>query len=208
MISPLRIGLQGLAPGSSPIEIATQGFIIQITAPEAESDGTWIPLRSYGPPDATPYDSRKKKKGKKQVDCIVNVQGVRGTLTATGANLRRLAVESELEPIFANYFLRFWEWQSQTAAKAEPETAAVRAATAARIRGERQAERQADAELAIKAKHFRDAVAEFKSALRPTDDPDDLIAMIVGLSAEISNLKNEISTLRAPNPKRVAKTSR
>ena len=206
MISPLKIGLQGLAPGSSPIEIATQGFIIQIRAPEVESDGTWIPLRSYGPADATPYDSRKKKS--KRVDAVVNVEGVRGTLTATGANLRRLAVESELEPIFANYFLRFWEWQSQTAAKAEPETAAVRAATAARIRGERQAERQADAELAIKAKHFRDAVAEFKSALRPTDDPDDLIAMIVGLSAEISNLKNEISTLRAPNPKRVAKTSR
>jgi len=201
MISPLKIGLQGLAPGSSPIEIATQGFIIQITAPEAESDGVWIPLRSYGPPDATPFDSRKKKKGKNQVDCVVNVEGVRGTLSATGANLRRLAIEAEIEPIIADYFLRFWQWQSQCAAKAEPETAAVRAATAAKIRGERQAERQA-------AKNFRDAVAQFKSTLRPSDDPDDLLAMIVGLSTEISSLKNEISTLRAPNPKRAAKTSR
>ena len=201
MISPLKIGLQGLAPGSSPIEIATQGFIIQITAPEAESDGTWIPLRSYGPADATPFDSRKKKKGKKQVDCVVNVEGVRGTLTATGANLRRLAIEAELEPIIADYCSKFWQWQSQCDAKAEPETAAARAANAARIRGERQAERQA-------AKHFREAVAELKSTLRPTDDPDDFIAMIVGLSTEISNLKNEISSLRAPNSKRAAKTSR
>ena len=201
MISPLKIGLQGLAPGSSAIQIASQGLLITIEQPEAESDGTWIPLRSYGPADATPYDGRKKKKGKNQVDCVVNVEGVSGTLTATGANLRRLAVEAELEPIIADYFLRFWQWQSQCAAKAEPQTAAVRAATAARLRGERQAERQA-------AKHFRDAVAQFKSSLRPTDDPDDLLAMVVGLSAEISKLKNEISSLRAPNPKRAAKTSR
>ncbi len=199
MISPLQIALQGLAPGSSPITIASQGLLITVTAPEEQEDALWQPLRSYGPADATPYASSKKKS--KRVDAVVNVEGVRGTLTATGANLRRLAIESELEPIFANYFLRFWEWQSQCAAKAESETAAARAATAARIRGERQAERQA-------AKHFRDAVAEFKSALRPTDAPDDLIAMIVGLSAEISNLKSEISSLRTPNPKRVAKTSR
>jgi len=62
MINPLTIALQGLAPGSSPIEIATQGLIVTITPPKEQEDALWQPLRSFGPPDATPYDSRKQKK--------------------------------------------------------------------------------------------------------------------------------------------------
>ena len=165
MINPLTIALQGLAPGSSPIEIATQGLIIQITAPKAESDGNWIPLRSFGPPNSEIYDSRTpKKKTKTRVDCTVQVEGVRGILTCTKANLAQLAVEAKIVPILAAHCLRYWRWEKKCRQKTEPETAAARAQTAAKTKAKRAADR--------KAKVLRDDANGFAAALKPSDLPN------------------------------------
>ena len=169
MISPLQIALQGLAPGSPPIQIATQGLIIQITAPEAENDGNWIPLRSYGAPNSEIYDSRQpKKKTKKSTDCVVQVTGVRGTLSCTKANVRRLALEARIVPILAAHCLRYWRWKRLCAEKKAPSTAAARAQTAARTNAKRAADRAANRA----AKILRDDANEFAGALKPTDLPN------------------------------------
>ena len=78
MISPLTLALQGLQPGSSPIKIATQGFILEITPPapqpEEESAETFfIPMTWTAP--------RIRK------DCVITVQGCRATLSATAGNV-------------------------------------------------------------------------------------------------------------------------
>ena len=169
MINTLQIALGGLAPGSSPIEIATQGLIIQITAPKAESDGNWIPLRSFGPPNSEIYDSRTpKKKTKTRVDCTVQVEGVRGILTCTKANLAQLAVEAKIVPILAAHCLRYWRWKKKCRQKTEPETAAARAQTAAKKKSKRAADQAANRA----AKILRDDANKFAAALKPTDLPN------------------------------------
>jgi len=169
MISPLQIALQGLAPGSSPIEIAAQGIIIQITAPEAENDGNWIPLRSYGAPNSEIYDSRQpKKKTKKSTDCVVQVTGVRGTLSCTKANVRRLALEAKIVPILAAHCLRYWKWKRLCAEKKEPSTAAARAQAATKKKSRRAAKQAASRA----AKILRDDANKFAAAVKPTDLPN------------------------------------
>jgi hypothetical protein len=144
MISPLQIALGGLAPGSSPITIATEGMIVTITAPKEQEDAQWIPLRSFGPPDATPYDSRKKRT--KRIDAVVNVEGVSGTLTCTPANVFELAREARLVPIFADYCLKYFRWKKSCRQKSEPATAAARAQIAAKTKAARREKRQLRAE--------------------------------------------------------------
>jgi len=166
MISPLQIALQGLAPGSPPIQIATQGLIIQITAPEAENDGNWIPLRSFGPPNAKPYDSRQKRK--KRIDAVVEVTGCQGTLTCTPANVFELARQARLVPIIAEHCLKYWLWKKRCRQKSEPVTAAARAQTATKKKSKRAADRAANRA----AKILRDDANEFAGALKPTDLPN------------------------------------
>ena len=166
MISPLQIALQGLAPGSPPITIATQGLIVTITPPEEQPDAQWQPLRSYGPPDATPFDSRKKKS--KRIDCTVQVEGVRGILTCTKANLAQLAVEAKIVPILAAHCLRYWRWKKKCRQKTEPETAAARAQTATKKKSKRAADQAANRA----AKILRDDANKFAAALKPTDLPN------------------------------------
>jgi len=136
MISPLQIALQGLAPGTAPITISTEGLIVTITPPQEHPDALWQPLRSFGPPDATPYDSRKRKK--KRVDCVVEVEGCQGTLTCTPANVFELARQARLVPILAQHAHQFWLWKKRCRQKAEPETAAERKIKAKKIKAERK----------------------------------------------------------------------
>ena len=140
MISPLQIALGGLAPGAAPITISTQGLIVTITPPEEQPDAQWIPLRSFGPPDATPYDSRKKRK--KRIDAVVNVEGVSGTLTCTKANVFELARQARLVPILAQHAHQFWLWKKRCRQKSEPVTAAARNKIAAATKEDRKVARQ------------------------------------------------------------------
>ena len=110
MINPLTISLGGLAPGSSPVTIATQGLIVTITPPEEQPDAQWIPLRSFGPPDATPYDSRKKKS--KRIDAVVDVEGCRATLSTYKGNLARMTFDQKVVIPKALEFLQIIrEWR-------------------------------------------------------------------------------------------------
>ena len=140
MINPLQIALGGLAPGSSPVTIATQGLVITIAQPEVQEDAHWQPLRSFGPPNSAPYDSRKKKG--KRVDAVVEVTGCQGTLTCTPADVFELAVEAKIIPILAAHCLQYWRWKRICRQKTEPKTAAARAQIAAKTKAARREKRQ------------------------------------------------------------------
>jgi len=164
-MNSLSIALTGLSPGGSPLQIATQGLLITIE-PEPERDALWIPLRSYGAPNSEIYDSRRPTK--KRIDCVVQVTGVRGTLSCTKANVRRLALEAKIAPILAAHCLRYWRWKRLCAEKKEPSTAAARAQTAAKTKAKRAAARAA----ARAAKILRADANKFAGALKPTDLPN------------------------------------
>lgn len=80
MNDPFNIAVQGLAPGSTPIRIATQGFIVTLSpAEEAAEDVGLVPLRAFGgPPDTRPYDSRRRR------DLVVEVDGVGAGVETSG----------------------------------------------------------------------------------------------------------------------------
>ena len=167
-MNSLSIALTGLSPGGSPLQIATQGLLITIE-PAPEQDALWIPLRSYGAPNSEIYDTRQpKKKTKKRIDAVVNVEGVRGTLSCTEANVRRLALEAKIVPILAAHCLRYWQWKRLCAEKKAPSTAAARAQTATKKKSKRAADRAANRA----AKILRDDANEFAAALKPTDLPN------------------------------------
>jgi len=134
-MNSLSIALNGLTPGASPLQIATQGLLITIE-PAPEQDALWIPLRSFGPPNAKPYDSRQKRK--KRIDAVVEVEGCQGTLTCTPANVFELARQARLVPILAQHAHQFWLWKKRCRQKAEPETAAERKIKAKKIKAERK----------------------------------------------------------------------
>ena len=189
MISPLQIALQGLAPGASPVTIATQGVVISIEpapapAPE-QADAQWIPLRSFGPPDATPYDSRKRKS--KRIDAVVEVTGCQGILSCTPANVRRLALEAKIVPILAAHCLQYWRWKKKCRQKAEPEVAASRAQTAAKKKAKHAADRAADRA----AKILRDDANAFAAALKPADLPN-IARMLYVITQENRELRKAL----------------
>jgi hypothetical protein len=80
MNDPFNIAVQGLAPGSTPIRITTQGFILSIAPAEGEDqDVGLVPLRSFGgPPDTRPYDTRRRR------DLVVEVTGVGAGVETSG----------------------------------------------------------------------------------------------------------------------------
>ena len=157
MINPLQIALGGLAPGSSPVTIATQGLIVTITPPEEQPDALWIPLRSFGPPDATPYDSRKKKS--KRIDAVVNVEGCKGTLSTYKANLARMTFDQKVAIPKALEFLQIIrEWREANEWKAIPKNASRRRAKAEELLIGRKKKRQ-----------LRDDANAFAAAINPND---------------------------------------
>ena len=158
MINTLQIALGGLAPGSSPITIASQGLIVTITPPEEQPDALWQPLRSYGPPDATPFDSRKKKT-KKRIDALVHVEGCKATLSTYKCNVARYTFDQKVAIPMATRFLEtILEWREFNRWKALPQNASRR--------------RQKAEELLVgkkKKRQLRDDANDFAAAINPND---------------------------------------
>jgi hypothetical protein len=160
MINPLQIALGGLAPGSSPITISTQGLIVTITPPEEQEDAAWIPLRSFGPPDATPYDSRKGKK--KRIDCTVEVQGCKATISTYRGNLARMTIDQKvIIPKALEFLQTLREWRASIAEKNIPKNASRRKAAAKELLANRK-----------KKRDLRNDANKFAAALKPADLPN------------------------------------
>jgi len=160
MISPIQIALQGLAPGSPPIMIASQGLLITITPPEEQEDAAWIPLRSYGPPDTTPYDSRKKKS--KRVDCSFTVEGCRGTLSTYKGNVARYTIDQKvIIPKALEFLQTLREWRASNAEKNIPKNASRRKAAAKELLANRKKKRQ-----------LRDDANRFAATIHADDLPN------------------------------------
>lgn len=157
-MNPLSIALNGLTPGASPLQISTQGLLITIEPAPEQADAQWIPLRSFGPPNSAPYDSRKKRS--KRIDAVVEVTGCQGTLTCTPANVFELARQARLVPILAQHAHQFWLWKKKCRQKTEPETAVERKTRAKKIRAERKIKAQlVDFQHRAKGKKNRDLAA-------------------------------------------------
>jgi hypothetical protein len=160
MISPLQIALGGLAPGSSPITISTQGLILTITQPEEQEDAQWIPLRSFGPPNSAPYDSRKGKK--KRIDCTVEVQGCRGTISTYRGNLARMTIDQKvIIPKALEFLQTLREWREANEWKALPQNASRRRLKAEELLTGRKKKRQ-----------LRDDANRFAAAIHPDNLPN------------------------------------
>jgi hypothetical protein len=195
MISPLKIGLQGLAPGSSPIEIGTQGFILSITPPVEEADQDLGGGYTFMPMRWTPARTRQ--------DCRIEVQGCRATLTATKENVGRNNLTS-LEQDRVDDWLYAQELAARYDAEEEEQKQLhylerLRWVTEAlKMRNEQRAERRA----------FREAVESIASDLKEHDDPaEDIAGMLVGLSqqnsrmlARLQELEERLAEAEKPSP--------
>jgi len=176
MISPLQIALQGLAPGAPPIQIATQGLVITIAPPEEQEDALWQPLRSFGPPDATPYDSRKKKP--KRADAVVEVEGCKATLSTYKCNVARYTFDQKVAIPMATRFLEtILEWREFNRWKALPQNAARRRQRARELSSERK-----------KARHRRADADAFADAIASTE-PEKIAKILHGVILENRRLQ-------------------
>ena len=171
MTSPLQIALGGLAPGAAPITISTQGLIVTITPPEEQEDAQWIPLRSFGPPDATPFDSRKKKK--KRIDALVHVEGCKATISTYKCNVARYTFDAKVAIPMATRFLEtILEWREFNRWKALPKNAARRKEKARELSSERK-----------KARHRRADANAFAGAIASTE-PERIAKILHGVILE------------------------
>ena len=176
MISPIQIALGGLAPGSSPITISTQGLILTIAPPEVQEDALWQPLRSYGPPDATPFDSRKKTK--KRIDALVHVEGCKATLSTYKCNVARHTYDQKVAIPKALEFLQIIrEWREANEWKAIPKNASRRRAKAEELLIGRKKKRQ-----------LRDDANRFAASINPDDLPN-VARMLHSMTLENRRLK-------------------
>jgi len=176
MISPLQIALQGLAPGAPPITISTQGLIVTITPPKEQEDALWQPLRSFGPPDATPYDSRKKKP--KRADAVVEVEGCKATLSTYKCNVARYTFDQKVAIPMATQFLEIiLEWREFNRWKALPQNAARRKQRARELSSERK-----------KARHRRADADAFADAIASTE-PEKIAKILHGVILENRRLQ-------------------
>ena len=195
MISPIKIALQGLQPGSTPIEIGTQGFIVTITPPTPEEDGEDIglfPIRYHGPADTRPYDSRRK-------DCVVMVAGCSARLTATDANVADpMPTLEEMDLVDDAFYL--FELHEREVAAAEEHAHRQFLLRQEQAR-QKRAERKRQWEFRKETQKLAD---EFKTH---GDTNHDLAALIVFLKDEVSELSDRIRELESekttatPKPK-------
>ena len=156
-MNTLSIALNGFAPGASPLQIATQGLLITIEPAPEQADAQWIPLRSFGPPDARPYDSRKKRT--KRIDAVVDVEGCRATLSTYKGNLARMTFDQKVAIPKALEFLQIIrEWREANEWKAIPKNASRRRAKAEELLIGRKKKRQ-----------LRDDANAFAAAINPND---------------------------------------
>ena len=176
MISPLQIALQGLAPGSPPITIATQGLVITIAPTEEQEDAQWIPLRSFGPPNSAPYDSRKKTK--KRIDALVHVEGCKATLSTYKCNVARHTYDQKVVIPMATRFLEtILEWREFNRWKALPKNASRRRAKAEELLAGKKKKRQ-----------LRDDANTFAASINP-DDFANVARMLHSMTLENRRLK-------------------
>jgi hypothetical protein len=188
MISPIKIALQGLQPGSTPIEIGTQGFIVTITPPTPEEDGEDIglfPIRYHGPADTRPYDSRRK-------DCVIHVTGCSARLTATGANVADpMPTWEELDLMDdAAFFFELHEREVAAAEEHAHRQFLLRQEQARKKRAERKRQWE-----------FRKETQRLADEITTHGDTNhDLAALIVFLKDEVSELSNRILELERDQP--------
>jgi hypothetical protein len=185
MISPLKIGLQGLAPGSSPIEIGTQGFILSITPPVEEADQDLGGGYVFTPMRWTPARTRQ--------DCRIEVRGCTATLRATDQNIAANNLTSVEQDRVDD-----WLYAQELAARYEVEEEEQRqlhyleryrwVVEALRVRNEKRAERKA----------FREAVEAVAADLKKHDDPtEDIAGMLVGLSQQNAQMLARLQEMEA-----------
>jgi len=181
MISPIKIALQGLQPGSTPIEIGTQGFIVSITpTPEEDGEDTFfVPLRWSSP--------------RTRQDCVVKVQGCRASISATGDNIAAAIPSTEEQDIYDDiafceeYNRRLDEREAEEAEQRAHERFMERMRQANEIRAERKRQRQ-----------FRKETQALADEITPHGDTHhDLAAIIVFLKGEISELSARIGELES-----------
>jgi hypothetical protein len=182
MINPLTIALQGLQPGSTPIKIASQGFILEITPPtpqpEPENEETFfVPMVWTAP--------RIRK------DCVIMVDGCRATLSATAGNVAAgMPTAEQLDELddiaYAEDFNRrvdeAWEAECEERAHAR---FMERFQQASQLRAERRAKRE-----------FRQSVSSLAQEIRSAPDAtEDLAAMITILHHHLDNAMHRIAEL-------------
>lgn len=177
MISPLQIALGGLAPGSPPITIASQGLVITISpAPAEQQDALWIPLHTFGPPNSEIYDSRKKKK--KRVDCTVAVTGCTGTLSTYKGNLARMTFDQKVAIPQALEFMQIIrEWREANEWKALPQNASRRRQKAEELLAGKKKKRE-----------LRDDANRFAASIH-ADDLPNVARMLHSMILENARLK-------------------
>ena len=183
MISPLKIGLQGLAPGSSPIEIGTQGLVVTITPPVEEADQDLGGGFTFMPVRWTPARTRQ--------DCKIEVTGCTATLTATDQNVGWMNLTSA-----DHDWVDDWAYVQEHNARIDAERERQKELSylerfrwvteALRMRNEKRAERKA----------FREAVEAVANDLKKHDDPtEDLASLIVGLQQHTATLMERIADM-------------
>jgi hypothetical protein len=166
MISPLKIGLQGFAPGAASIEIASQGLLISIAPPEPEEDADLGLMPIFW---GTPSRTRR--------DCVVHVNGCRATLRATGDNIAAsMPSTEELDQIMeqeeAEQILREIELEEREYRERQYWIKFNEIMPRWREHQARKAER----------KNFQQAAANLAEQLRDGGMPlEDMAAVIVGL---------------------------
>jgi hypothetical protein len=193
VINPLTFALQGLAPGSSPIKIATQGFILEITPqpepqPDEDEQTYFVPMTWSAAP-------------RRRQDCVITVNGCRATLSSTRDNVaasmpsaaeldeqmereegEQILREIELEEIEyreGQYWIKFNSvmprWRERQARRAQHE-------------------------------NFQQAAADLAAQLRDGGMPlDDMAAVMVGLLQHQHELEEKIEALESakkPSAKR------
>ena len=174
-MNPLSLALNGLTPGASPLQISTQGLLITIQ-PTSPQDALWVPLRSFGPPP------------KRQKNCLVQVTGCRGTLTATDQNVAAaMPTMQEVDRLddVAYEFLRRAEAR-KVASKIEAE---IQQSVWEHFQ-ERDARLQ---KIEIERRLFNEGLTKFRADLKaPTDDHANLTALCFAMSSKVGELRRQI----------------
>jgi hypothetical protein len=182
MIPTIKIGLQGLAPGGSPLEIASQGLLISISPPEPEEDSEigLMPI-FWGAP------SRVRR------DCTIEVRGCRALLSATTENVAASMpsteeLDAEMDRLEAEQILR--EMEAEEEAYRQRQYIIRWNEIMPRWR-EHQAKK-------AKRKNFQAAAANLAAQLRDGGMPiDDMAAIIIGFFEHQQELEARIEALTA-----------
>jgi hypothetical protein len=193
VINPLTLALQGLQPGSSPIKIATQGFILEITPqPEPEPDGDeetfYVPMTWSAAP-------------RRRQDCVIMVNGCRASVTATRDNIASSMpstadLDAQMDHEEAVQILREIELEEIEYREGQYWIKFNSVMPRWRERQARRAQRE----------NFQQAAADLAAQLRDGGMPlDDMAAVMVGLLQHQHELEEKIEALESakkPSAKR------